>query len=357
MKKNLLNLGLSITMMLAFGVVTKAQFDVPAKAGLVSPVNKVEVTAAAEEIALDGYAENGYTSALDLEHFQEGEDIVTGPADLSGSVKMTWNYSYLYFLFKINDNVAHTGIDPSYMFDNVELFLNINIDSVPREGQSNFGDDAIQMRFNRGYDDFYDHDGFGWNAKMDTTATDTMVPGSENIDYYIEDDGSTWTVEAQIPWQVIMPAGSKPEDINDYVDNVMGLDLSVGDSDGDQGSAGARDAVLFWDDDDSGIGNAWYDTRVFGAMTLAGNPITDIKENYSSNVSVYSSNGNLVVKGITANSDIQVINMLGQVVMASENVAVNELEISASQLQPNNLYIVNIKTADGFVVTNKVIVR
>ncbi|MBN1950231.1 MAG: T9SS type A sorting domain-containing protein [Bacteroidales bacterium] len=223
----------------------------------VSPVRYMEILPCNEVMNMDGNdVEGSWGQAIDFTLFNSAG--WSGVADFSGYFRLCWDEDYLYFFADITDDYNHS-FDISYadewMFDNIEIYFDLDTINFNSTG---YDDRTIQLRFNRG---------------LDYALQSGRADAADFLYHYKEHAaGDGWIVEAGIPWTCVMPAGSLPEDIHDYVDNVMGFDVNFADSDNSDGNyaVGNRDAQASWDLD-GGNGTedlAWNNTSVFGIVEL-----------------------------------------------------------------------------------------
>ena len=232
----------------------------------IEPVRTMDVPARTVDIVFDGVADESSwsdpeTVSIFYETGWDGTD-----EDFSGYFQVCWDMQYLYLFFDITDNINHSFDEDYYnawMFDCAEIHFNLEIDNDLEEW---YDANTIQIRINRGIDsvlwtgraraeDFYYH----WHNKA---------------------SGDGWIVETAIPWTCAMPAGSLPDDFNDYVANQMGFEVMFSDSDNADGDpqVGNRDAQAAWDHDlpdtpdDATEDMAWMNVTVFGIIDLLGSP-------------------------------------------------------------------------------------
>ncbi len=343
MKKQLLNLSAVFAAMFLISSVSFAQ--------LIEPIETMSVPAmTAGGITLDGLiTEDAWSDAVAVGELFNSPADFGGATDLSASIHTCWSYEGFYVAFEIQDNEAHiwgalAGKDPSYLFDNVELFFNIDTAGVASDGS--LAPDGVQIRICRGLPDTISQVGFG--------PTAAKADGFDAVPFQIaiDDQGASWNIETLIPWGYIVPSGTLPEDIHAYIDaqkDVVGFDVSVADSDGTDPDVGARDAQLAWDADVAGSGaeedNAWQDVRAFGIVSLAGTPASSVSTTSANGVQVYPNPASNVVnfRNLNGVNSIEIVNLLGQNVKTVD-VSGHDVVLNVSDLASGNYFAI-VKSA------------
>lgn len=237
---------------------TVGSYDVYAvavdSAGLVGYSNILSVTLrapiasvyrTAEMPLIDGVADeiwnNDSILVFDAENELVGTD--TGADDLSGSIRLIWSDSALYFLAEIVDDTLVNDSPATYEDDNVELYFDVN-----NSKGSSYDADDVQLSF-------------AWN---DSTAIGT-IPATFNTDsivYAISDTEFGYLVEGMIPWSTL---GGNPSD-----SMLLGFDFMVNDDD----DGGGRDGKLSWN---ATADQAWSNPGLFGTVMLVGtSALTDL---------------------------------------------------------------------------------
>ena len=346
MKKQLLNLSAVVAAMFLISSVSFAQLTEPIETLSVPAIESVD-----DFITLDGLiTEGGWSDAVPVGELFNSPDDFDGDADLSANFYTCWNNVGFYVAFEVQDNEAHNydgeTVDGnnSWEFDNVELFFNIDTAGVSSSG--NYAPDGIQMRFCRGLSGSDGMPGWGnGEPGKDTMTTDTTYQyDAVPTEYTLADQSSSWSIEILVPWGYIVPTGTLPEDIHDYIEAqkaAIGFDVSVADSDGTEAQVGARDAQMAWDADVAGSGteedNAWQDLRVLGVVSLAGTPISSVTTTSASGVEVYPNPSSNVINFNNLNgvNSIEIINMLGQTIQTVD-VAGQNVVLSVSNLAAGN---------------------
>ncbi|MBN1116298.1 MAG: hypothetical protein JXA77_03770, partial [Bacteroidales bacterium] len=221
-----------------------------------------------KQIIIDGIAnEAGWGELIPITALYNQPYDFYGDMDLSGEFRVAFNEESFFFYGEILDDEAHVwnadGND-TYMYDNLELYFNIDTNGVFET--SEYLEDGAQIRFNRGVS----------LEMMPDPVWDGSSPfksaGYNNplINYIVTEQSSGWSVEAELPWKYILPAGALTEDILDYINKSIGFDVTIADSDGSDPDFGERDAQIAWDSDglDGYEDNAWQNTRTFGVVYL-----------------------------------------------------------------------------------------
>jgi hypothetical protein len=366
------------------------------------PVDSYTVPASDQVMVIDGLAlESCYGPQENLQAITDGL-LWEGDSDLSGGFRISWDWSNLYIFVSVTDDIAHPlyeGVtDAPWDYDNVEIFLNIDTTGLYQD--NSYGDDAIQIRFNRGRPDFISHDQFNYFQKE--TATGLVF--QEFIDYTIAEIGTSgWTIEAAIPWMVILPLGSSQDDIFDFFNKPMGFELSASDSDGADNFP-YRETVLFWEADDDGcVECAWYDTKSFGLIELLGKPLnstlpsgeiitvtdtiividtlfvyntihnTDTVFVYETNcetalqkfnldasefkIKIHSQNGMIEFFNIDRVNRIEIYDINGRKMKEIDNINAGSLMVDDQKLLQNRIYFAKFHFSDGNLRTLKFVVQ
>ncbi len=320
MKKQLLKLSLVLTAVFMLSQVVTAQFT----ENYQEPVASVEVPeVVAGSISIDGTADATYSSAITLDYGQSGfEEEAYGAPDCAASFQIAYDDDNLYIFMDITDEKGHFVNESDWgnpwQFDCVEIFTD-----VTWEDGGGYEADGCQHRFCR----------IGLDGTADSSAI--QVAGNygdlSNIDWAWVDDGPTATqvrFEVSFAWDSVLQ-GDLIENFEGDATTALelGLEVSYIDSDGDPGTVGAREAILFWDEDgvDSGLGDggAYADVTAFGVMKCIDN-LTKIKEVEVSNNDIkYSVNG----RTITFSEEVNVYNTLGQLVGQGKMVTVENAGI------------------------------
>lgn len=329
MKKQLLSLSL---VALAIMLFTSTAFSQP-----VAPVRVIDCPAITEVPVMDGLMDEAdWSPEQDMTRFSEADGDWDGEADFTTVFHVMWGWSYFYTFVKLTDEVEHNwnGSDGNpWEFDNVEWFFQLDTQTAP----TTYTDNTIQMRFNRGEPD--------WQS-----STFRADQSAENYMWYWENTADGWAVECAIPWTNVMPDGSLPEDIHDWIESggTIGFDLSCADSDGDDPLVGARGTgtQTAWDEDgvegdiaDGTEDNAWNTTSVFGYLTMVGDPINSTQTVAAEGTfNVYPNPATNTINIVGA-EHVEIYTITGVLVMTLDNVSSADISDLAS-----GVYVA--KTAD-----------
>lgn len=310
MKKQLLNLSLIAAAIMLF---TSTAFTQP------EPPVKVEDCPAIDEVpVIDGLMDEGFWSPDQTFNIfsLSSEDDWTGEADFNVVLNFAWGWSYFYIFVTITDDVEHNwdgANGNSYEFDAIEAFFQLDTQTVP----TGYTDNTIQHRFNRGE--------AGWSSS--TFRADIT---EEAYETYWENTAEGWLVEAAIPWTNVMPDGSLPDDIMDWIESggLIGFDLQGADSDGTDPLVGARASgtQMMWDEDgeegdtaDGTEDNAWNNTSVFGYLNMIGDPIASTQEVAAEGTfNVYPNPVTNTINISGVNGPVEIYNIAGVHVMTIE---------------------------------------
>jgi hypothetical protein len=251
MKKHLLNP--------IFAALVVFLFSYSVFAAPVQPVRTMTFPDAIPAPTIDGTADAVYSDVQSTNVFNPTG--LEGDADFSASFQVCWDPTYLYLYTEITDDVDESyswGVGNPWEFDNIELFLQLDTNTVT----TSYGPTTVQLRICRG---------------LDSVETPGRAARSDYI-YYMEGAAAGgWLCEVAIPWTAVLATGSTPEDImNYYTDVAIGFDFSGADSDNTDGdpAVGNRDVQSAWDDDDPSDAadrtedNAWNNTSVFGYISI-----------------------------------------------------------------------------------------
>jgi hypothetical protein len=325
----------------------------------VNPIRSMHIPQTIDSMSMDGIAsENSYSDAQTLEVFN-GTGLDGTPDDFDGIFKVCWDYRYLYFFADITDDINHSVLDENnvWMFDNIELYLDLAIDS----SSTWYDDNAIQIRFNRGIDYVI------WPGRS----------AREEYIYYWKNkpDSTGWIVETAVPWTTALPEGKSSEDIADYIHNNMGFDVIISDSDGDDPNYGMRDAGIAWDMDDPDNeldrteDNAWNNTHVFGVVNLLSDltlpeyrtvndysnidpvPVKDRVQAYPNPTS-----GDICFENLNDVTTIEILNILGQKIQRIE-VTDKQMNLNLTLFSKEGVLITRYIFKDGSSATLKLILK
>jgi len=320
MKKQLLNLSF---VAVALGLYVTTAFSKP-----VEPLRVLDVTPTASVMVMDGDdAEAGYTAEQNTEVFN-ATGLTGGDADFKADIKLTWDLNYLYLWANVADDVEENfdwTYSSSWMFDNVEVFLQLDTNTVTTAYDTH----TVQLRICRG---------------LDSVETAGRAPRADYL-YFVDNTADGWVTETAIPWTCVLAAADDPALILDYVDMEIGFDFSGADSDDTDAdpAVGNRDVQSGWDSDDPATpedrteDNAWNNTSVFGRIVLL--PVA-LNTPSLDEISLYP-NPTTGVLNLDVNGQVDVYNVAGSLVKSVESV---NYTINVSDL---NEGIYFLRTANG----------
>lgn len=297
------------------------------------PVRTMEIPKACFPPTLDGIAEFFYSEIQTTSIYNPtGYD---GDEDYSAQFRICWDASYLYILAEITDDIEHCyqpGIGNPWEFDNIEVFLQLDTNTVT----TSYSATTIQLRFTRG---------------LDSVELAGRAAPSEYGIYTASSPTEGWVAELAIPWTAVLPVGAKPEDMEEYLNTVIGFDFAGADSDNTDGDpdVGNRDVQSSWDEDepfepnDHGIDPYWNNTSIFGYITLVASDCSLDLKAPSEEILVKPfpnpATDFIILTNITKVSTLTIYNMTGKVVMVCRYHPDQELDISDLS---NGLYTINV---------------
>jgi len=237
----------------------------------VSYIHKIYKTAAAPVI--DGTADALWLNPDSKEIWAENVILptVSGPADLSGSLKLLWDNDYVYFYAEVTDDVKQNDSQNSYEDDAIEIYFDINNDKA-----TSYGANDVQYSF-------------GWN---DGTVVGALPSGRSvaGIVYTAVSTAEGYNVEGRIPWTTLQ---SSP-----LVGQLIGIEFMINDDD----NGGGRDGKLAWN---ATTDDAWQNPSLFGTGILS-DLLPDVVTSLS-----YDKRGSINVYPTTPENYIQVEGMDG----------------------------------------------
>lgn len=337
MKKQLLkfSIALAATLFLTSGLF--AQHTAPVRVEYLP-------YAVPRDIIIDGIAdEDGWSPNSPLTEIFNSTGV-ENPVDFSGYIKFCYDRDNLYVFADIIDVTAtiYEGTDDPLIYDNVEVFLNADT-SLLDSGA--YGDDAIQLRYNRG---------------VDTATGSKPRNGADLSNFVVAESGYSWQVEAAIPWISFLPEGTLPEDIWTILQSncSFGFDVSFADNDG-----AGRDGQLAWDADTEGNDttedNAWNNTTMFGILNfgygceISLENTTDPASDFGIYPNPASNDVNFTnLSGVKA---LEIVNLIGQTLKRIE-ISAEESVVDISDLS-SGAYIVQLFTDQGILTTQKFVVK
>jgi hypothetical protein len=170
---------------------------------------------------------------------------VTGPADLSGTVKALWDPDNFYVLLEVKDDSLYIGGPNSWERDHYTVYFDVNnLKSTTYLTDKAEPWDSVQFNFEKPWSEpqgFYNWEG------------DTMVNGVDFVEVINNRIG--YTLEMTVPMHRI--------GVTLKTGQVMGWDVKIGDNDGD-----GRDGMFSWNQlADEG----WQNPSYLGEITLLAN--------------------------------------------------------------------------------------
>lgn len=150
----------------------------------------------------------------------------------SGTARVLWDDENLYVLIQVNDAQLDKTNTNAWEQDSVEIFLDEN----------------------KARTTFYQADDGQYRINFDNEVSFNPDSLSEGFVSATKISGSSYTVEAKLPFKTVSPANQMK----------IGFDVQINDA-----KDGARQSVAAWNDT---TGNGYQDTSVYGVLTLIGKP-------------------------------------------------------------------------------------
>jgi hypothetical protein len=326
MKKQLLNLSF---VAIALGLYVSTAFSTP-----VPPVRLEEIPATVGAMVQDGMGDEDSYSPLMGTTIFNATGLTGGDQDFKADIKLSWDWNYLYLYAEISDDIEEDynwGVGNSYEFDNLEVFLQLDTNTVT----TSYDDHTIQLRICR---------------ELDSVESPGRAPRGTYL-YDVENTATGWLTETAIPWTCVLADGEGPQLMEDYAGIEIGFDFAGADSDDSDGDpdVGNRDVQSAWDSDDPDTetdrteDSAWNNTSVFGRIILTGDPVlVGLNDNTLSAVKVYP-NPTTGELNLDVNGQVDVYNVAGTLVKSVQTL---NNKINVSDLS-DGIYF--IRTVDGMV--------
>jgi len=286
---------------------------------------------AVEAITLDSCSSNINGDPMIGDSYANPPMICEMPSetDLSVSYKLLWDETNIYLLVEAKDdavvNYTSKGGDENgevnkWDVDNVEAFF--NPENILEQGA------LITSSQIRALVAEYD-DGEYYN---DFSAGGFAAYFPDSYIYETVETADGYVLEWQVPWTTIVDLESKTIEVG----LEMGFTLNVGDCDGVETN---REHIINWANnwvDD------WRDNSRWGKLVLGEEVIVSNKQNELSNLNIYPSlaTDQVTIENVNVNSEVNVLNTLGQVVMSTKANDRN-LTLNVSSLV-KGMYIVNV---------------
>ncbi len=309
--------------------------------------NKVYTAKKAVDITIDAEDDDWGAVVFDtLIFYNDNSSEAPVPAsDFNVSYKVAWDETYVYIFCDVkdeskvlwsdfNDDIA--DIHNAWNYDNVEFYFNADLTNDAESGV--YGEDAIQLRFIRGTDE---------NEKLSGDSIEFMQ--AENFTA----DG--WRFETKIMWQAL--PGFGPEGKQMAAGDSVGFEVTAADADN---ANDLRETIKSWGNN-TGVDNAWQNTKLFGKMkfsseTITGGSGTGISNIYnSSRVKIYPTIVNDRIKIVSDEIETVIIyNILGSKVMETTNI-LNSTSIDVNHLEPGTYMIVSKNQNGKTISVNKIL--
>lgn len=215
---------------------TQNNCEGPRTSVTVNVVNTYKIFKVSSPITIDGTIDPVWThaSVVSVSATKLLSGTVSNAADLSGTGKVLWDDTYLYFLADVSDEALVNESANIYDDDGVEFYVDINNDKATSYGANDF-----QYTF-------------AW----DNGTTVGVLPSGRStagITYSAVARTGGYIVEARIPWSTLQG--------NPAVGQILGIDFMINDDDNN----GTRDGKLSWN---SSTDNAYQDPSLFGTAKL-----------------------------------------------------------------------------------------
>lgn len=185
-------------------------------------------------VAVDGMAEPVWSRVPQASITRRISGQVADARDLSGTVRLMWDATYLYALYQLQDDADRRDSAENWNDDSVELYLDMSGD----RGLA-YRDDDLHYIVSR-------------DAKR---LTETAHGRTDGVRAAAADTQTGYAVELAVPWTTLQTrasAGSR-----------FGLDVMLNDDD----NGGKRDAQMSWNSPDT---KAWRHPNRFGTAVLRG---------------------------------------------------------------------------------------
>lgn len=252
--------------------------------------NTYKIYKVANAPLIDGNIDNVWmhASVLPLSAEKVITPTVTDANDLSGTVKLLWDNTYLYALSTVVDDAKYNDSQNSYEDDAIELYFDIN-----NEKSSTYDANDVQYSF-------------GWN---DGTVVGSLPSGrsTAGITYSVVNTTNGYQIEARIPWTTLQ---GTPE-----IGKLIGFDFMINDDDNGTG----RDGKLSWN---AGADEAWQDASLFGTAKLMDiEIITAYSETSGNMLTVYPNpaRGAINIQGLINQADYVITDLTGRTLQSGQS--------------------------------------
>jgi hypothetical protein len=326
--------------------------------GYIPPIRTMIIPYAPDPVIIDGYDCEAYWSAEQTTDAFNITGCINYPdSDFTFTFKVCYNENYLYIFGNILDDINNSTPDQGHInpwtFDNSEIFIDLDTNGSGIEEA--YDTNTIQLRINRG---------------MDSVQTPGRAKRSE-YNFIWKNNSAGWVFEVAIPWKAVLGKKQTSEDILPYFTLPSGFDMDGVDSDGS--GPDLRDCQTEWDNDDLEPSDIPEDPRfnnrgIFGVVTFQkkeyaeennSDPChTDLAKQFHDDpastfilIPDYSGNSLTLEKNI-ADSDIRIFNLLGQTILTA-HAQTNRFDISLSDFQKGNIYLVSVTNKKGNTMVKK----
>jgi hypothetical protein len=327
-------------------VILFIKFQVYTLIILATPVNPLRIldVPMGGSIEMDGEDEIDYCNLQNTSIFNP-TGLTGGDADFKADIKLSWDLNYLYLWAAVSDDIEEVynwGVGNPWEFDNVEVFLQLDTNTV----NTAYNSRTVQLRFCRTLD----------SVQEPGRALRSFYP------YFCDNTTTGWVLETAIPWTCVLENGEGPEIDQDYICTEIGFDFSAADSDNSDGdpTVGNRDVQSAWDSDDPDTpedrteDNAWNNTSVFGRIVLTHvGCYSYFKDKNGEQIALRifpnPAEETVQIRNLKASSTIAIYNIIGVKMMEIEQVN-EETVIDISALN-SGLFtaVINRKEAVRFV--------
>lgn len=288
------------------------------------PTSPLVVSPIATAITLDG-SDADWASISTWNNiaviFKDEASGFTGPNDLTGKFKVTFDASKIYFFFKITDDVVtQSPVQPGehWIGDKVEIYFGLpGYTPTLQANAAHARQFAIKAQF-----DPTPVSQCGSNNYPGSTSLDT-----DGVEYYYDETADGYVLEMSIDRAIAL------ESVPNNTD--FGFDIGINDND-EIGTPGKRYRKSWYND--GAINELWANMSGAGKMRLNGP--AGLK-NLKSDFSVRINNGKLVAD-VNEALNVQIIDVAGKLIVNESNV-----EFVSVESLKKGVYISNITTLSG----------
>jgi len=291
---------------------------------------------------MDGSIDAYYSEEQTMDYMYPSMFGYPEPEDYTGVFRLCYDFQYLYLIAIITDDISenyHWEYDDSWMFDNIEWFVQLDTQTVTTE----YDDGTRQFRICRGLDSVLAHI---------HNSIIVYVPEQEFGYSMGESTATGWVTEVAMPWEAAYTGGVLPQDIHSYMEDAMGFDFSGADADNTDGdpTIGNRDYQAAWDLDgqDGTEDLAWYNVRSFGYITFG--MVNSVENNDTQDFLCFPNPASerLFIQSAEKVLRIEILDLSGILRLTSELSADNSIDLSGLQ---TGQYFIKIFAGDKRFVT------